>query len=83
MNRKTKKLVSLLDTLDALLDESTEMFIAERPFLWGEEVFDCENLEEREYENKLKIKKTTKAINDVLVKEIPVKTSISIQTEIY
>ena len=82
MKTKKKKLIRLLDRLTDLLDEHTENFIAERPFLWKGEVFDCENLEERQKENGLKIKKVKEAIAKELDKRISKEAQKGEQTAI-
>ena len=63
---RIKRLIGFLDKLDDLLDEHTKNFILERPFLWMGATFDCENLEEEERENNLKIKKVVEAISEGL-----------------
>ena len=80
--RDKEKLLSQLERLEELLDDHTENFIAERPFLWKGEAFDCENLEERQKENEIKLKSTAKIISEELAKNISKETQKGEQTAI-
>jgi len=77
--RKNKLLQVLLERLCNLLEEHTEIFYLERPFLWErEEQNDTKDILERKIENNEAIGFTKRAIKE-LVKPIPEKAPITEQ----
>lgn len=72
MRRNTKLILALSKKLMKLIDIKTELFFAERPFLWFHgEKYNTEDIEERKKDNIEVINKTIEALADKLDLVIP------------
>ena len=85
--KDNRLLLGLCNKLDKLLDEHTEIFFEERPFLeeftLEPEVIQFDDFDERRTENEIAIKKTKDAIAQELSGELPKETQKPIQKGIF